>query len=279
MWILIGLLLVAAGVAGFFYMQHTKRELHAMIGTDTLTIPQLEDLRRISDDLGAIGGSDAERLPLGGGGRRAGGFRKVAGVVGTAHPRPEGPLVSEVSKSECVWYRYRIDRQYEHVEYRDGRRHRSKRTEKVVEHTSAEGYALIDEQGRTIGVDPNGTSPDGVEQSVNRFEPHHGRGGHSELFGIRLPAALGGGRDSTLGYEYKEWLIRPGRRMYILGEVHDKIGPLVIGKPEQGGHFLISTRTEHELRADRVQRHKFLAVGVIVAVVGGVAAVIGGLVS
>ncbi|SFB32104.1 E3 Ubiquitin ligase [Amycolatopsis marina] len=262
MWILIGLLLIAAGVGGFFYMQHTKRELHAMIGTDTLTIPQLEDLRRISDDLGARGG-----------------FRKVAEVVGTAHPRPEGALVSEVSKSECVWYRYRIDRQYEHVEYRDGRRYRSKRTEKVVEHTSAEGYALIDEQGRTIGVDPNGTNPDGVEQSVNRFEPHHGGGGHSELFGIRLPAVLGGGRDSTLGYEYKEWLIRPGRRMYILGEVHDKIGPLVIGKPEQGGHFLISTRTEDELRADRVQRHKFLAVGVIVAVVGGIAAVIGGLVS
>jgi hypothetical protein len=47
-------------------------------------------------------------------------------------------------------YRYRIDRQYEHVEYRDGKRYHSKRTEKVVEHTSSEGYALIDEQGRTF---------------------------------------------------------------------------------------------------------------------------------
>jgi hypothetical protein len=262
MLILIGLVLIVAGVAGFFYMQHTKRELHAMTGTDTMTIPQLEDLRRISDDLGARGG-----------------FRKVAEVVGSVHPRPEGALVAEVTKSECVWYRYRIDRQYEHVEYRDGKRYRSKRTEKVVEHTSSEGYALIDQQGRTIGVDPNGTSPDGVEQSVNRYEPHHGGGGRSELFGIRLPAALGGGRDSTLGYEYKEWLIRPGRRLYILGEVHDKIGPLVIGRPEQGGHFLISTRTEDELRADRVQRHKFLAVGVIVAVIGGFGVLIGGLVS
>lgn len=278
MLILIGLVLIAAGVAGFFYMQHTKRELHAMIGTDTMTIPQLEDRRRISDDLGALGHSDAERQPVGSG-RPAGGFRTIAEVVGNAHPRPEGPLVAEVTKSECVWYRYRIDRQYEHVEYRDGKRHRSKRTEKVVEHTSSEGYALIDEQGRTIGVDPIGTNPDGVEQSVNRYEPHHGRGGRSEMFGIRLPAPLGGGRDSTLGYEYKEWLIRPGRRLYILGEVHDKIGPLVIGRPEQGGHFLISTRTEDELRSDRVQRHKLLAVGVIVAVIAGFGVLIGGLVS
>jgi hypothetical protein len=47
--------------------------------------------------------------------------------------------------------------------------------------------------------------------------------------------------------------------------VHDKIGPLVIARPEQGGHYIISTRTEDELRRSRVQRHKLLAVGVIAA--------------
>ncbi|GAB3502991.1 E3 ubiquitin ligase family protein [Amycolatopsis cihanbeyliensis] len=261
MWI-VGVLLVVAAVAGFFFMRHTKSELHAMIGTETLTIPQLEDLRKVSDELGASGG-----------------FRKVAEVVGAAHPRPEGLLTSEVSKTECVWYRYRIDRQYETVEYRDGKRYRRKRTEKVAEHTSHEGYALIDEQGRTIGVDPNGTGPDGTEQTVNRFEPHHGGSGSVEVFGFRLPDFVTGGNNgSTIGFDYKEWVIRPGRRLYVLGEVHDRIGPLVIAKPEGEGHFIVSTRTEEELRDDRVTRHRFLAVGVIVATLAGLALIVADLI-
>lgn len=258
--VVVGVLLILAGVAGFFYMQHTKSELHAMIGTDTLSVPELEDLRRISDELGARGS-----------------FRKIAEVVGAAHPRPEGALVAEISKSECVWYRYEVHRQYERVQYRDGRRHYSKHMEKVAEHTSFEGYAVIDEAGRTIGVDPNGTKPDGAEQTVSRFEPASGGGNQQvELFGIRLPNFFNSGQNSTIGFEYKEWVIRPGRRMYILGEVHDKIGPLVIGKPGEGGHFIISTRSEDELRHARTQRHKFLAIGVIAAtVIGLVVTVVG----
>lgn len=244
--IIIGILAMCAAVAGFFLMRRTRSELHTMIGTETLGIPELEDHRRTSDELGAKGG-----------------FRKITEVTGAAHPHPDGPLTSEISKTECVWYRYRIDRQYEHVEYRDGKRHRSRRTEKVAEHTSSTGYALIDEHGQTIGVDPTGTEPDGVEQTVDRFEPHHGDN-RANLFGIQLPSFFSG-NDSTIGFDYKEWLIRPGRRMYILGEVHDKIGPLVIARPEQGGHYIISTRTEDELRRSRVQRHKLLAVGVIAA--------------
>ncbi|WP_216210360.1 E3 ubiquitin ligase family protein [Amycolatopsis aidingensis] len=260
MWI-IGVLLIGAAVAGFFFMRHTKSELHAMIGTETLTIPQLEDLRKVSDELGATGG-----------------FRRTAEVVGAAHPRPEGLLTAEISKTECVWYRYRIDRQYEHVEYRDGKRHRSKRTEKVAEHTSHEGYALIDDAGRTIGVDPGGTAPDGTEQTVHRFEPHHGGSGPVEVFGFRLPDFVAGGNGSTIGFDYKEWVIRPGRRLYVLGEVHDRIGPLVIGKPQGGGHFIISTRTEDELREDRVTRHRFLAVGVIIATLAGLALIVADLI-
>jgi hypothetical protein len=253
MWI-VGVVLIIAAVAGFFYMQATKRELHAMIGTDTLAIPELEDLRRISDELGARGG-----------------FRKTAEVVGAAYPRPEGLLTSEVTKTPCVWYRYRVERQYEHAEYRDGRQYRSKRSEKVAEHTSGEGYALIDEQGRTIGVAPDGAKPEGVEQSVDRFEPYRGADQSFELFGLRLPGFLAGNHDSTIGFEYKEWLIRPGTRLYVLGEVHDIIGPLVIAKPQQKGHFIIAAKSEEELRAGRTQRHRLLAVGVLVAFVVGVA--------
>jgi hypothetical protein len=253
--IVIGVLLLVAAVVGFFVMQSTKKELHAMIGTETLSIPELEQLRGVSDELGAQGG-----------------FRKVTEVVGAAHPRPEGALTSEISKSECVWYGYRIDRQYERIEYREGKKRYSKHTEKVAEFSSSEGYALVDAQGVTIGVDPNGTKPEGVEQTVNRFEPSRG-GGSQEfaLFGVKLPDFLNTGENSTIGFDYKEWLIRPGQRLYVLGEVHDRIGPLVIGKPGQPGHFIIAARTEDELRAARTQKHKYLAIGVIAAFVLGLA--------
>ncbi|NKQ58137.1 helicase [Amycolatopsis sp. K13G38] len=260
MW-LFGILLIVLAGAGFTYMQSTKRELHAMIGTETLPIPELEDLRRISDELGARGG-----------------FRKTAEVVGAAHQRPEGLLTAEISKTPCVWYRYRIEREYEHVEYRDGRRRYSKRKEKVADHTSNEGYALIDQDGRTIGVAPDGTKPEGVEQSVDRFEPYQGGDQSFELFGIRLPGFLAGNQNSTIGFHYKEWLIRPGTPLYILGEVHDIIGPLVIAKPQEKGHFIISAKSEEQLRADRTRRHKLLSIGVLVAFFAGLALVVVGII-
>ncbi|SFQ24744.1 E3 Ubiquitin ligase [Amycolatopsis arida] len=257
MWI-VGLVLVVAGVVGFFFMRHLKSELHTMIGTETLSVPELERFRSASDEVGAKGS-----------------FRKVAEVVGAAHPGPDGPLVAELSGAECVWYRYRVDRKYEKIEYRDGRRIRRTATEKVAEYTSWQGYAVIDDQGRTIGVDPGGNEPDRPEQTVDRFEPASGRRS-VELFGIRLPGVSGG--DSTIGYHYKEWLIRSGRRLYVLGEVHDRIGPLVIGKPERGGHFIISTRDEQALRAERVLHHRIVAVGVVVATLGGLALTVAGLI-
>jgi E3 Ubiquitin ligase len=256
-----GIVLILAAVVGFFLMRRTRSQLHTMIGTETLSIPQLEDARHISEELGARGG-----------------FRKAAEVVGAAHAAQEGLLISEISKTECVWYRYRIDRQYEHVEHRDGERRRSKRTERVAEHTSGNGYALIDDEGRTIGVDPYGTNPDAVEETVNRFEPYHGGREPVSVFGFDLPSFLVGRDESTIGFEYREWVIRPGRRLYILGEVHDKIGPLVISRPENGGHFTISTRTEAELRASATTKHRLLAIGVIAAFVIGLALMVVGIV-
>ena len=259
MWIA-GLIIIAVGVGAFFYMRSTKSELHAMIGTETLSIPELESLRAISDELGSKGG-----------------FRKTAEVVGASHPRPDGLLTAELSKTECVWYRFEVHRKYEATEIQDGKRRTVQRSERVAGGTSWEGYALVDEQQRTIGVDPNGTPPDGAEQSINRFEPHNGGRDGLQLFGFKIPGLSAG--NSTIGYEYEEWVLRPGRRLYILGEVHDKIGPLVISKPENDGHFIISTRTESDLRTSREKLHKFLSIGVIAAAIIGTGLVVGGLVS
>lgn len=253
-----GLLLVAA-VVGFFFMRNARSELHAMIGAETLPVNQLETLRKASDDIGGRGQ-----------------FRKQCEVVGVTHPRPEGLLVSELSKTECVWHRHQVERHYERVEYRDGRRRVHKRKEKVAENTSHQGYALRDDQGVLIGVNPNGTSPDRPEQVVNRFESSRGQQGPN-VFGIQLPNFFD--NSGTIGFEYTEWVLRPEQRLYILGEVHDKIGPLVIGEPEQDGHFIVSTRSEAEVRKSRAQLHTLLSIGVIVAVLGGIGLIVAGLIT
>jgi len=242
--LLVGVALLAVAAFGFWRMRIARDQLHTMIGTTTSTIPELEELRRISDELGAKGG-----------------FRKTTEVVGAAHPRPAGVLTAELSKTPCVWYRYRVRRKYYY--YRDGKRR--EKWETVAEHESGEGYALIDDEGRTIGVAPHGTSPEGAEKSVDSYRPESD--GAAGFLGLRLPGFSS--RRGTAGHKYEEWIIRPGTRMYILGEVHDIIGPLVIAKPQDGGHFIIAAKSEEELRADRRRRHRLFAIGVVVAFLAG----------
>lgn len=251
--VIFGVLLLIAAVVGFFLMRNARGELHAMIGAETLPVHELETLRTASDEVAGRGR-----------------FRKQCEVVGQAHPRPEGPLVSELSKTECVWFRYEVHRRYERVHYRDGRRNVRKGSEKVAGNTSWEGYALRDSHGALIGVDPTGAEPDQPEQVVSRFEPYRRQG--PTVFGFTLPDMFDS--SGTVGFEYKEWVIRPGRQLYVLGEVHDRIGPLVIGKPEQGGHFIISTRTEEQLRAHRTRLHRWLSIGIAVGAPAGLVLVV-----
>ena len=76
MWILGGGLLLLVGGAFCIYLAiDAQRQVHAMMAAETLTVPELEQLRGISDELGARGG-----------------FRKVCEVVGGAAPGPQGLL-------------------------------------------------------------------------------------------------------------------------------------------------------------------------------------------
>ncbi|PVZ10030.1 E3 ubiquitin ligase [Actinomycetospora cinnamomea] len=255
MWI-VGLVLLALGVAGFFAAHGARARRHAMIAAETLPIAELEEHRSTLADLGGNGG-----------------FRKVCEVVGTAHPHPDGPLRAPQSGVECVWYRQTVAHKYtEH--YRDSHGHwrRRERTDTVLDQTSHQGYALVDATG-IIGVDPNGTAPDGPEKVHENFVP--GGPERASGFAAVVQGFMGHGSD-TLGMVYTEWVIRPGRPLYILGEVHDRIGPLVIGKPESSSDpFIVSTRSEDELRADAVGSQRWFAWGgAALAVVGLVLTVV-----
>ncbi|MEQ3554168.1 E3 ubiquitin ligase family protein [Pseudonocardia nematodicida] len=245
----IGIILVLLGAGCFYGAVHTQRRVHAMMAAETLSVPELLEQAGIAAELN------------GGPGR----FRKVCEVVGETAPAPVGVLRSELTGTECVWHSHRVERRYESRDRdSEGRTRTTTRTETVSERTSPHGWPLL-RDGHTIGIDHGGRRPDPVEQVLDRFEPSDEQRGFFDR------------GDRTLGYRHQEWVLRTGVPMYVLGEVDDRDGPLIIRPPADTTQpFVLSTRTEEELtRSDR-QTQRWWARGGAVLVVLGLALTVGG---
>jgi hypothetical protein len=247
----IGIILLVAAGGCLWAASRSMTRTHAMMAAETLSVPELLELQRISTEL--VG---------------PGQFRKVCEVVGEAVPAPVGMLRSELAGIDCVWHSYRVQRRYKHYDRdNDGDTRVTTRTETVSEQTSPHGWALL-RDGHTIGVDHGGRRPDGAEQVVDRFEQAHA----PQTAGVAgvLGALMGGDRDETIGFQHTETVVRPGTRMYVLGEVDDRDGPLVIRPPRDSRTpFVLSTRTEEELTDSSRRGQRIWAfVGAGVAAVG-----------
>jgi hypothetical protein len=252
-WILgtSGLVLLIGGAICVALAVRAQRRVHAMMAAETLSVPELEQLRGISDEHGAQGG-----------------FRRIAEVVGAAAPGPHGLLRSEMTGTESVWHAQRVQRRYRHTETdSDGDTRTTTRTETVAENISAPAFTVV-RDGHAIVVDHGGRHLDGVEQVADRFEKAHEHGGGGWL--RRLGDLVDGDGDDTIGFQYTEWALRPGTPLYVLGEVHDRTGSLVIGPPaDRKQHFVVSTRSEEELTASTRRQQRLLSrIGAGAAVVG-----------
>jgi hypothetical protein len=225
----IGIILLVAAAGCLWGAARSQRKVHAMMAAETLTVPELLERQRISTELTGPGN-----------------FRLVCEVVGETVPAPVGMLRSELTGIDCVWHSARVQRRYKHYDRdSDGDSRVTTRTETVSDQTSPHGWALL-RDGHTIGVDHGGRRPDGVEQVLDRFEQAHDRQA-AGVAGV-IGALMGGDRDETIGYQHTEWVLRPGTRMYVLGEVDDRDGPLVIRPPRDAKvPFVLSTKTEEEL--------------------------------
>lgn len=245
--IIIGaVLLVGAAVAVAFALYNKKR-WHAMLGTETSSVAQL------GTDLATV-------HQLGGDGS----FRRVCEVTGPVEPGPAGELHSELAKLPCVWYRYEIRRRYWHTSTdSEGRTSRSQRTETVAQLASEQPFRLNDGTGSVL-VRPDGLAVDRAERVLDQFVPDEGTDSVSFL-GFQIST-----RSNTIGYEHEEWIVRPGTRLYVLGEATNHSGELTIGKPAEGVH-IISTRSEAELRASARRTQQILMWSALAAAVIGVA--------
>lgn len=229
----------------------SREQIRAMMTTETVTTDELKQLRRAAVQAGGPGT-----------------FRYTCEVVGLVRPGPDGPHRSEIARVRSVWHKYRITRKYTET-VRTGDRHQQRTKHEVVsEATVSTPFRVKDSTGAVL-VDPGKEDPDGVQKVRDRFKRDRGDGGGKlkiGSFSLQLPQ-----RSRTIGYQYEEWALRPGTRVYVLGEASDASGRLTIGAPAEGGVFLISTKSEQELRSR--EQTKIVGFGVL-----GGAALIAGLV-
>jgi hypothetical protein len=232
-----------------------QRKWHQMAAAETLTCAQLREQAGTMGELGS-----------------AGSFRKVCEVVGTARPGPDGAATATVSKVACVWHRNVVTRRYQrYVNRSDGKRRLERGSEVVSTFASSAPFTVSDDSGSVL-VSPDGAAVDRPERVHSEFRQGSGTGSLTAM-GITINL---GSLDGTIGFKTEEWAIRPGTRLYVLGEVTDQDGELRFGKPEKG-RFIISTRSEAELtsRARRLQRVAMGAAAVTAA--GGLALLVAAL--
>jgi hypothetical protein len=224
--LLFGIVLIALAAAAIVAANRRVAQRHALIGASTSEVADLEVEQQALVDLGTVGG-----------------FRRVAAVVGYAHPAEEGPLRSPQTGTECVWWR-RVVR----TPYGDDGGSRL-----LLEESSGRRFVLVEETGN-IGVDPEGTvavQPEKVAE-VHAFDPAEG------------------------GIVREEWVLRPGAGLYVHGEVHDRDGTLVIARPEVGD-FVVSTRDPTALREDSLLLQRRWAWGGAVSGVAGLGLIVAAL--
>ena len=131
--------------------------------------------------------------------------------------------------------------------------------ETVTSESSESAFVLRDATGEVL-VEPT-SGVDGARRTVSEFR--EGR--------------RGGGRD-TIGFEHEEWVLEPGTRLFVRGEVSERDGRLVVGEPSTGD-LVVTTRSEEQLLASAAGSARTAGIASKVAAVAAVGLAVVGAVS
>ncbi|GGO82098.1 hypothetical protein GCM10011348_22680 [Marinobacterium nitratireducens] len=125
-------------------------------------------------------------------------------LIGQAQPGPEGPVYAPLTGTECVWYRYRVEREKGSGKNRRWVTERSGTSTQWFQLDDGSGVCQIDPEGAHCRVDSRrrwyGNSPN----------PGTDTGRNGSIFNINV--SFGGGR-----YRYLEELVLEYERVYALG--------------------------------------------------------------
>ncbi|NYH89556.1 GIDE domain-containing protein [Actinopolymorpha rutila] len=248
-----GVIVLVVGAVCAYFARCARARQHAMITTETLSAQELGVLQQAAAQAAGPGA-----------------FRYRVEVTGRLCAGGAGPLKSELAKVDCVWHRHVVTRKYSETR-RDskGGTRRVSRTEVMSEHASDQPFLVQDVTG-VVTVYPGSVDVDGAQKVLDRFERDPGEGPTTIQLG-KFRMSIPSDDSGTEGYQYEEWVLRPGRQVYVLGEASDGSGELALIRPS-----IVSTRTEAELLTrSRSRQRTFTIAAVVAAAVGVASAVVG----
>jgi E3 Ubiquitin ligase len=250
--------LLVAGALGFFAWRQHER-LRRMQSTETLTCAAIAERRAAAVEAGGPGS-----------------FRLVCEVSGVAAPGEGGALRGPESGSETVWHRVTLSEHCWDTDVdADGDKRRERKVRLLESEASDASFALDDGTG-TILVATAAADVDEPSKTSDRFT--------EERTDVEDASGVAGAMQtvqrwtsSTIGFEYVEWAIRPGQRLFVVGEATDAGGRLEMAKPADG-RLLISTRTEEQLQRSAGRWSRGLGIAAAALAVIGLGLAIAGLV-
>jgi len=169
----------------------------------------------------------------------AGAFRQAVKIHGVLSC--DAPLISELTQTPCVAYRFTVSREYEETTSSTDDKgnittSRVRKSEVVASNDRTVPFWLDDGTGRIL-VQPEKAKID-LDKTHSSFEiSPQAAFGHFHL----VPHRAGG---DTLGYRYEESCLAIGREISVFAEATDLGGALELSHPETKGNLhVISLRS------------------------------------
>ncbi|WP_150240571.1 GIDE domain-containing protein [Nocardiopsis quinghaiensis] len=163
-------------------------------------------------------------------------------LTGVAAPGPGGPIASNLAGAECVWHGHEVLRHYWPLNRDPGEGSvRERACDSIADHASEDLFGIVAE-GRSgdadrVFVDPTGAAPQGAELCLKRLvgRPQPGVASPADDLLPRVRGRISGVfRGETIEFEYREWVIRPGARVRVTGQLQVRGGRVVLAASEGG---------------------------------------------
>lgn len=189
----------------------------------------------------------------------------------SAVAKSDNPYKGEFSKEDCVYYTASVTHKYKTLENQKDSEGNEKKVwvdhvETVGSTTRGDQFQLNDKTGEvTINIQGAEVTP---HEAVDNFIAANDNSGFSFSFG-----SISFRNDhnyKTVGYNQSEDNIRVGTTLFVIGELNDRNGELMITKPSDDDNpFIISVKTEESMIEGLESKAKMTFYGgIIVAVIG-----------
>lgn len=239
--LIFGVVFIVAGAVCFYLKRSEEGTLMALSLTETYEVAKLKQLsQEINAEIGK------------------GSFKQLVEVRGKIEC--DSPLCADISKEPCVYYKCNVRAEYEEEYFEEDpqTKNRVRKIRKEYETLSdinRDTYFYVNDGTGKIKINPAGAEIDCIK-SVDRFEPA------TSFSGSRLSIGdffldLGNDflrsyeRRRILGYHITEELFSLNKNVFVLGEISDSMGELMIGRStEKNGRFIITNKSEDELRRE-----------------------------